>query len=223
MREPLDVEDLFYILGNPTRRLLLKLLSMGPHYPFQLARLLNISQKAVMDHLRVLEERGLVVKIGCEKSTIGPERTYYGINSFLMVDFSVAPSLYELKVVESRREEEEVEAFTGAFEELASKLKDLVRELEEVEKKLRDLEMQRVKVINVKQRIRIKISELINLLNLDYFERIILNLLIMKGGARLDEISEELDLREKTVGKYLERLKELNLVEEQNGVYRVVS
>ncbi|MBS7287323.1 MAG: helix-turn-helix domain-containing protein [Candidatus Freyarchaeota archaeon] len=223
MREPLDVEDLFYVLGNPTRRLLLKLLSMGPHYPFQLARLLNISQKAVMDHLKVLEERGIVVKLGCEKSTIGPERTYYGINSFLMVDFSVAPSLYELKVVEAKRKEEEVEAVTGAFGELASKLKDLVRELEEVEKKLRDLERQRVMVLDVKQRISIRISELINLLGLDYFERIILNLLIMKGGARLEEISEELDLREKTVEKCLERLKERNLVEERNGVYKVIS
>jgi len=223
LREPMDVEDLFYILGNPTRRLLLKFLSMGPHYPFQLARLLNISQKAVMDHLRVLEERGLVVKLGCERSSIGPERTYYGVNSFLMVDFSVAPSLYELKVVEAKREKSGYEAVSGTFEEIIYKLRGLAGELEKIGEELRELERRRVKALDAKQRINVQISELINLLDLDYIEKIILNLLVIKGGARLEEISEELDLRERHVERYLERLKELGLVEEQDGFYSIVS
>jgi len=223
LRKPIEVEDLFYILGNPTRRLLLKFLSMGPHYPFQLARLLNISQKAVMDHLKVLEERGLVVKLGCEKSSAGPERTYYGLNSFLIVDFSVAPSLYELKIVEAKREERKSEATSSVLEELTSKLRSLVKELGDVEKELKELERRRVEALDAKQRISVRISELINLLDLDYIEKLILSLLVIKGGARLEEISEELDLREKHVEKCLERLKERGLIEEQNGFYSVVS
>lgn len=223
MREPVNVEEIFYVLSNPTRRLLLKLLSICPHYPFQLARLLNISQKAVMDHLKVLEEKGLVVKLGCEKSNIGPERTYYGINSFLLVDFSVAPSLYELKILEAKREKESVEPVFGALEELTFKLKELVKELEEINSKLRDLERERVKLLNAKQKVNIKISELINQLGLDYLERLVLSLLVMKGKAHLEEISEELDLRERVVESCLKRLKERNLVEERNGVYSIVT
>ncbi len=222
MREPLDVEDLFYILGNPTRRLLLRLLSMGPNYPFRLARLLNISQKAIMDHLKVLEERGLVIKLGCEKSSIGPERTYYAINSFLMVDFSVAPSLYELKVVEAKREKEEESITVVGFEELKEKLRSLVGELRKVEDELKEIERRKVNVLDAKQKISVKISELLNLIDLSYQERIILTLLLMKGGASLEEISDELDIREKYVKKCLERLKTLNLIEENNGVYKFI-
>ncbi|MEM1658569.1 MAG: helix-turn-helix domain-containing protein [Candidatus Jordarchaeales archaeon] len=223
MREPVDVEEIFYILSNPTRRLLLKLLSICPHYPFQLARLLNISQKAVMDHLKVLEEKGLVVKLGYEKSSVGPERTYYGINSFLLLDFSVAPSLYELKILEAKREKESTEPILGALEELTFKLKELVKKLEEINSKLRDLERERVKLLSAKQKVNIKISDLINQLGLDYLEKLVLSLLVMKGKANIEEISEELDLREKVVENCLKRLEERNLVEKRDGVYSIAS
>ena len=44
------------ILENPTRRSILRHLVKEPHYPLQLSELLDVSQQAVVKHLKVLEE-----------------------------------------------------------------------------------------------------------------------------------------------------------------------
>ena len=43
------------ILENPTRRDILRYLVKEPHYPLQLSELLDVSQQAVVKHLKVLE------------------------------------------------------------------------------------------------------------------------------------------------------------------------
>ena len=48
------------ILENPTRRSILRHLVKEPHYPLQLSELLDVSQQAVVKHLKVLEEAGFV-------------------------------------------------------------------------------------------------------------------------------------------------------------------
>nr|MDO8062504.1 helix-turn-helix domain-containing protein [Candidatus Freyrarchaeum guaymaensis] len=224
MREPLNIEELFYVLGNPTRRLLLKLLSMGPHYPFQLARLLNVSQKVIMDHLRILEEKGLVVKVGSEKSSIGPERTYYAVNNFFVMNFSLGPSLYELKVMEVRKSERRKGAVLGEVGGVASEVKELAKRLKEVNSEIKKLDEKMLKLLNIKQELSFRISELIDLLELSYPEKAILLSLVNKGCASLEDLSEELDMREKYVKEFLNHLRSLKLVEEDvenPGLYMV--
>ena len=43
------------ILENTTRRAILRHLVKEPHYPLQLSELLDVSQQAVVKHLKVLE------------------------------------------------------------------------------------------------------------------------------------------------------------------------
>lgn len=56
--QPLDLA--FQALGDPTRRALVERLARGPATVSELARPLPISLPAVMGHLKVLEEAGLV-------------------------------------------------------------------------------------------------------------------------------------------------------------------
>jgi DNA-binding transcriptional ArsR family regulator len=56
----IDIDRVFHALGDPTRRAILKQLSEGPASVSRLAVPLDISVTAVMQHLRVLEEGGLV-------------------------------------------------------------------------------------------------------------------------------------------------------------------
>jgi DNA-binding transcriptional ArsR family regulator len=50
----------FHALGDPTRRAILEKLSAGPISVSQLAEPLNITLTAVVQHLQVLEDSGLV-------------------------------------------------------------------------------------------------------------------------------------------------------------------
>ncbi|MBK9314682.1 MAG: helix-turn-helix transcriptional regulator [Acidobacteria bacterium] len=54
------IDQIFRALGDPTRRAIVEKLSEGPISVSQLAQPLNITLAAVVQHLQVLEESGLV-------------------------------------------------------------------------------------------------------------------------------------------------------------------
>src|SRR3981189_2382090 len=55
-----QVDRVFHALGDPTRRAMVERLSKGPLSVSELATPLNITLTAVVQHLQVLEESGLV-------------------------------------------------------------------------------------------------------------------------------------------------------------------
>lgn len=55
-----DVHRVFHALGDPTRRLILEKLSAGPVSVSRLADPLQMTLAAVVQHLQILEESGLV-------------------------------------------------------------------------------------------------------------------------------------------------------------------
>jgi DNA-binding transcriptional ArsR family regulator len=55
-----DIDRVFHALGDPTRRAIVDKLSEGPLSVSRLATPLGITLTAVVQHLRVLEESGLV-------------------------------------------------------------------------------------------------------------------------------------------------------------------
>jgi DNA-binding transcriptional ArsR family regulator len=55
-----DIDRVFHALGDPTRRAILEKLSQGPISVSRLAEPLKITLAAVVQHLQVLEESGLV-------------------------------------------------------------------------------------------------------------------------------------------------------------------
>ena len=55
-----DIDRIFHALGDPTRRALMEVLTDGPVSVSKLAEPLSISLAAVVQHLQILEECGLV-------------------------------------------------------------------------------------------------------------------------------------------------------------------
>jgi DNA-binding transcriptional ArsR family regulator len=55
-----DIDRVFHALGDPTRRAILKRLSLGPQSVSKLAEPLGVTITAVGQHLQVLEETGFV-------------------------------------------------------------------------------------------------------------------------------------------------------------------
>jgi DNA-binding transcriptional ArsR family regulator len=54
------IERVFHALGDPTRRTLVERLSRGPASVSELAKPLGVTLAAVVQHLQVLEQSGLV-------------------------------------------------------------------------------------------------------------------------------------------------------------------
>ena len=59
-RKKPDIDRVFHALGDPMRRTIVEKLSRGPISVSRLAEPLNITLAAVVQHLQVLEESGLV-------------------------------------------------------------------------------------------------------------------------------------------------------------------
>ena len=82
----MDSAVLLDLLGNENRRRILRLLATKPCYVTEISEYLNVSPKAVIDHLRKLEEAGLI-----ESTTDDQRRKYFRITRSLRLEVSVSP------------------------------------------------------------------------------------------------------------------------------------
>ncbi|MFC4447614.1 ArsR/SmtB family transcription factor [Halorussus aquaticus] len=88
----MDSAELLDILGNENRRRILRLLSRKPCYVTEISEYLGVSPKAVIDHLRKLEDAGLV-----ESRTDDQRRKYFSISRNLRLEVSVSPYEFGMK------------------------------------------------------------------------------------------------------------------------------
>lgn len=82
----MDSAVLLDLLGNENRRRILRLLSQKPCYVTEISEYLGVSPKAVIDHLRKLEEAGLI-----ESRTDDQRRKYFNITRSLRLEVDVSP------------------------------------------------------------------------------------------------------------------------------------
>lgn len=82
----MDSAVLLDLLGNENRRRILRLLSHKPCYVTEISEYLGVSPKAVIDHLRKLEEAGLI-----ESTTDDHRRKYFHISRSLRLEVNVSP------------------------------------------------------------------------------------------------------------------------------------
>ena len=82
----MDSAALLDLLGNENRRRILRLLSRKPCYVTEISEYLGVSPKAVIDHLRKLEDAGLV-----ESDVDDGRRKYFSIARNLRLEVNVSP------------------------------------------------------------------------------------------------------------------------------------
>ena len=82
----MDSAALLDLLGNENRRRILRLLSRKPCYVTEISEYLGVSPKAVIEHLRKLEEAGLV-----ESHVDDGRRKYFSIARNLRLEVNVSP------------------------------------------------------------------------------------------------------------------------------------
>ncbi|HOT06588.1 MAG TPA: helix-turn-helix domain-containing protein [Methanotrichaceae archaeon] len=88
----MDPIQLLDILGNENRRRILQLLSFRPFYFNEIAKRLDVGPKAVIDHLEMLEEAGIV-----ECYTDERRRKYFRIASNMVLEVALSPYSYGVR------------------------------------------------------------------------------------------------------------------------------
>ncbi|MDH5019387.1 ArsR/SmtB family transcription factor [Halobacterium rubrum] len=135
----MDSGALLDLLGNENRRRILRLLARKPCYVTEISEYIGVSPKAVIDHLRQLEEAGLV-----ESRVDDQRRKYFHISENLRLEVQLSPfdfgaksaypasadlDLTRCQYVSVRIEERSTDDDVGELAAKLDELKDLEREL----------------------------------------------------------------------------------------------
>ena len=98
-----DIDEIFTLLENPTRRRILRLLSLETHYPLQLARELGISQQAVGKHIKILEDHGLIRSFEEPSHRGGPPRRSYVPTQRITMRVDLGPGVFQTYYLERKQ------------------------------------------------------------------------------------------------------------------------
>jgi ArsR family transcriptional regulator len=130
----MDLELLLDVMGCKTRRNILDLLKDEPRFVSQISKELEVGQKAIIEHLRAMEEAGLL-KSSFQKIERGRPRKYYDISQD--VEFQVFISQGTIRIKMPGHEFQELrileeKAIMG--EDVSPELEELIKNYEEATK-----------------------------------------------------------------------------------------
>ena len=213
--EQIDLDTLLAIIGNPTRRQILRKLVKEDHYPLQLSKELSISQQAIMKHLRVLEEADLV-KSMFRKSDSGPPRKFYVATQSLTIVIDMSPEQFseDLRFHDMEqviKAEADTQALRNA-ENLRVKLTEFMGLIASVNEQLDIMAQDRDQLLARKGDALRYANNIIDTLCENYEHRKVLRYLINEDDLSLGAMSERLNMRESEVEKVLRNLEKQGLL-----------
>ena len=219
----MDSAALLDLLGTENRRRILRLLARRPCYVTEISDYLGVSPKAVIDHLRKLEDAGLV-----ESRVDDQRRKYFSIARNLRLEVNVSPyefgtkSAYSaspsldmtgcryLSIDVDRRSDPEDDA-----EPLDEELTDLADELERLEQLGNELSMAQRWVQGRLTDVMDRISEQFGESEGRFYAEV---LAALANGAH-DEpvVARRVDASPEMVAEALRRLESVGVVERRDG------
>lgn len=209
-----DIDEILEVLENPTRRMILRELAREPRYSLQLAHMLNVSQQAIMKHLRVMEDREMVRVIVEKSDAGGPPRKCYLASKRFSVTIDMGPGLFD-EVVRTFGEVSEVtdgEGKNGGTEENAvERLAEAMEGLGRVTDEMEDLDARRTMLLDEKERLMRRAYEMADAACDDEATKRVLRHIIEGGSPDVESIASALNMREKAARDALRKLKSMGL------------
>jgi predicted transcriptional regulator len=208
------LDELLYALENPTRRKILEKLATETHYPLQLSKELNVSQQAIMKHLKVLEKHKLVESFE-EKSDMGgpPRKSYIPTKSY-SIKIDIGPNTFnvEMDSFDEADLDKSLKKLEKQFNSISNisnekdKLQNLTKFLNDVNEELIELDKRRNQLLFLRQLAHRNANQLIMELSSNYLERRVLYCVVKSRDNSLATISETLDMREKVVQQLISNM-----------------
>jgi len=202
-----DLDVLLSIIENPTRRKILEALVREPNYPLQLSKELQMSQQAIMKHLKVLEDSALVRSHPAESDRGGPNRKLYVPTSEFTIIVDVGPGLFNAEIVVPDESDELIEQDRTPVEPHEMKVEnDFKEELSKlrisilaVDKELEDLHAKRASLIRSKEQ-TLEIARRFVESNIDNYQvRRIIYESIKRPSLSPQQIGRGLGIRDETI------------------------
>lgn len=125
------MEEILDMLGNETRRGILQLLSEKPCYISQLSQELDIGQKAIIEHLELMRQAGML-ETEFRKVEKGRPRKYYGISKELILEIKIGHDFFGIETLIPRIDEDILDALPN-LKQITEEI-DKISELDEEEK-----------------------------------------------------------------------------------------
>ncbi len=163
------LDKVFKALGNLTRRRILQLLAQRPRYPYELSKILGLTGRAILKHLMILQEAGLVEREQ-RSSDIGPDRSYYRLNVSFGLSTTILPNVFVVRKTEVRQSRRLTVPPGFRIPEAqpdVRAVKVLLKELGKVNKKLQEIDEERVQYANLRGQIIQKIESIMEQCNWD--------------------------------------------------------
>jgi predicted transcriptional regulator len=219
MSKAIDLDGVLRVLASPTRREILARLASETHYPLQLSRELGVSQQAIMKHMKVLEDAGLVRGVEEASDQGGPPRMAYKLTSSFSVAIDLGPSLFSTHIevfdrgvkVDAKKAPQEP---VGPREAAAMRLSELSREVGDIGREMAHLDRRRQDLVARKMRILGEAHQLIGRMTDEYLSRRILYWITESDEFSVPLLSEQFDLRERVAQDIYRDLLRAHLVPE---------
>jgi ArsR family transcriptional regulator len=209
------------ILGNENRRNILNLLSYRPCYVTEISEELKVSPKAIIDHLKILEEAGIIESFHDQQG-----RKYFQIANNVSIEVSISPIAFQIQVtrVETGAEEQKMlrDRFHGeqVDEDLAGRLKYLCDEARKLHQTSLELRETQRSIQSMLSEVTGMCIEIINEVAADQIEAEILYLLV-RSPLSFEEIAMRLNIPGPAARTELARLMKKRLVTYRSGIWSI--
>jgi|TARA_X000001036_G_C20641952_1_gene791474 ArsR family transcriptional regulator len=213
-------DDALSVLENSTRRQILMLLVKEPHYPLQISELINVSQQAVVKHLKVLEKADFVNSEMVASEKGGPPKKMYKVDQSFSIRLDLGPDLFRTEhrripaggaMKLSNRLPKELE---GVVKRMGTRRKldlgEAIDVLGELDLALEKIDNQRDAIIAMHQQVKKKVSSSVSEHSNSYEERRLAHA-IMNQPRRpldLDLFSHGLRIQSMDAEEMMENLRE---------------
>lgn len=97
-----DINDILDVMGSKTRREIINLLREEPRFVSEISKELEIGQKAIIAHLRAMEELG-ILESSYKKIVRGRPRKYYDMPHDITVNIIINKNTFDTDISEEAR------------------------------------------------------------------------------------------------------------------------
>lgn len=213
-------DTLFDVLGNSSRRSILKILAQSPKYLLELSKEMDISIPAIEKHLSILEKNGIISSFE-KKSNLGARpRKYYEIIDNVYLSSSITSSFVSLHSTELSKDL--IRKIPAEFKPLQKKFNELKKDantpeklnklsviLSEIDEKITNLEQDKSSLLSLRQEVQSMANHAMDGLSDSNLEKKMLYEIIgEKSPISAESISVEMDVRERTVLDLLDEIKD---------------
>jgi ArsR family transcriptional regulator len=131
----MDLEAILDVMGCKTRRDIINLLTDEPRFVSEISKELEVGQKAIIEHLRAMEELGLLSS-SFQKIERGRPRKYYDISQDIQIQIFIGPGAIKMNVIS--QEFSELHTLEGRIHmgetEVTEELQKLIKKYDDAKK-----------------------------------------------------------------------------------------